>query len=89
MSNAARSAREARSKRRQAIIDEVPAAPAPIVAPPTGKRKTGGSSSGSKIKKRQRQEPAKDEPVTKVKFLTGTLYIYRGQQRRVEFVRRV
>jgi hypothetical protein len=90
LSNAAKSSREARSKRRQAIIDEVPAALAPIVAPPTGKRKTaGGISSGSKHKKRQRQEPAKDEPVTKVKFLTGTLYIYRGQQRRVEFVRRV
>jgi hypothetical protein len=30
-----------------------------------------------------------DEEVVKVKLLTGTLFLYRGTQRRVEFVPRV
>ena len=32
---------------------------------------------------------AEDGEVVKVKLLTGTLYLYRGAQRHVEFVRRV
>jgi hypothetical protein len=86
------SAREARSRRRQAKIDED--------APFTTTTATGGlgeeatHSAKRRLrpppnhgKKRQRQ--ADDGEVVKVKLLTGTLYLYRGQHRRVEFVRRV
>jgi hypothetical protein len=75
------SAREARSKRRQAKIDED--------IPPG--QVTGGKMleqvSMNNPKKRQRGEA--DGEVVKVKLLTGTLYLYRGSQRRAEFVRRV
>lgn len=90
-----KSAREERSRRRQAMIDEAP--PSTIAAngglmgftaPTTIKRKNSSSKSGNK-NKRQRHEGSADEPFTKVKFLTGTLYLYRGRHRRAEFVRRV
>lgn len=76
-------AREARSKRRQAKIDvDVK----DVVPSADGKR--GAPISQGNAKKRQRGE-ADEEDVVKVKLLTGTLYLYRGPYRRVEFVRRV
>lgn len=88
--------REARSRRRQALMDE----PSGNTPPPTpeatdnGKRKVSGAAAAAVENKRRRLSAAKkahceSSPVTKVKFLTGTLYIYRGKQRRVEFVRRI
>lgn len=79
------SAREARSKRRQAKIDEETVIPVDIAAP--GDKRRQASASGN-AKKRQRGDAEAGE-VVKVKLLTGTLYLYRGQYRRVEFVRRV
>lgn len=58
------SAREQRSRRRQALID---------IKPP------------KKVKRMKET----NEPVTKIKLLTGTLYLYRGEHRRAEFVRRI
>uniref|UniRef100_A0A7S3P427 Uncharacterized protein n=2 Tax=Amphora coffeiformis TaxID=265554 RepID=A0A7S3P427_9STRA len=90
-----KSAREERSRRRQAMIDEVPPLPATVggavasIPPPIKRKISNVSSKGGSKSKRQRQEAGADEPVTKVKFLTGTLYLYRGRHRRAEFVRRV
>jgi hypothetical protein len=88
------SARQARSHRRQTMIDESDgvlawtAGTGNLTA--TGKRRlpSGGSNSknGSKSK-RPRQDG--DDSVVKVKLLTGTLYLYRGRNRRAEFIRRV
>jgi hypothetical protein len=80
------SAREQRSARRQAVVDEF----GTIVSPPShpthgGKRKHNGKSSKSK---RSRQDED-DANCLKIKLLTGTLYLYRGRHRRAEFVRRV
>ena len=82
------SAREQRSQRRQAMIDEFGTA---LVSPPShpqsgsGKRKNNGKTSKSK---RPRHE--EDGKCLKIKLLTGTLYLYRGpRNRRAEFVRRV
>eukprot|EP00525_Craspedostauros_australis_P010594 CAMPEP_0198109148 /NCGR_PEP_ID=MMETSP1442-20131203/1161_1 /TAXON_ID= /ORGANISM="Craspedostauros australis, Strain CCMP3328" /LENGTH=218 /DNA_ID=CAMNT_0043764669 /DNA_START=18 /DNA_END=674 /DNA_ORIENTATION=- len=85
------SAREARSRRRQAKIDEdviptdhvhhhIPAKTHP-------KRRMPHSSGTGDRHKKQRTVDV-DEPI-KVKLLTGTLLLYRGAQRRVEFNRRV
>ena len=49
--------------------------------PPPGNR--------SKTYKNSETQYGEDGEVVKVKLLTGTLYLYRGPQRRVEFVRRV
>jgi hypothetical protein len=49
--------------------------------PPPGNR--------SKQYKHNETQYAEDGEVVKVKLLTGTLYLYRGAQRRVEFVRQV
>jgi hypothetical protein len=88
------SAREARSHRRQTMIDESDGVMAYTSGTgnltATGKRRMppGGSNSknGSKSK-RPRQDG--DDSVVKVKLLTGTLYLYRGRNRRAEFIRRV
>jgi hypothetical protein len=45
----------------------------------TGKRRGGNRGGGKK--------PKKNEDVVKVKMLTGTLYLYRGDHPRAEFVR--
>lgn len=91
------SAREARSRRRQALMDEPGSETLPATLPvvtTTGKRKVSGAAAIAAQNKRLRlaaaaaKSPA-EEAVTKVKFLTGTLYIHRGKHRRVEFVRRV
>lgn len=80
------SAREARSRRRQAQIDDATFAPGTEVL--TGKRKLLPTSN-SKNYKYNEPHYAEDGTVVKVKLLTGTLYLHRGHQRRVEFVRRV
>ena len=88
------SARESRSLRRQTMIDESDGVLAWTGGTGNltagGKRRLppGGSSgkNGSKSK-RPRQEG--DDSVVKVKLLTGTLYLYRGRNRRAEFIRRV
>lgn len=83
------SAREQRSRRRQAIIDEHPAPLLPGGAeasvPSNGKRRLG--LNGKMKNKRSRGEG--DDECVKIKFLTGTLYLYRGTNRRAEFVRRI
>ena len=74
------SAREARSRRRQAkMVQEITKA---------SKTRPGGFRSGiSKNGKRAREE---GEECVKIPFLTGTLYLYRGpKKRRAEFVRRI
>jgi hypothetical protein len=88
------SAREARSLRRQTMIDDSDGVLAwtsgtgNLTA--TGKRRlpAGGNNTknGSKSK-RPRQDG--DDSVVKVKLLTGTLYLYRGRNRRAEFIRKV
>jgi len=84
MSEAARdrvSAREERSKRRQAKIDD------DVIPPELLVGEKGAIQLGGILKnKRQRGD---DGNVIQVKLLTGTLYLHRGKQRRVEFIRRV
>ena len=66
--------REQRSRRRQEIIEQDP--------PPAAKRiKEAPRNTNSKKK-------VGDEEVIKVPMLTGTLYLYRGIRRRVEFIRK-
>lgn len=82
------SAREARSRRRQAKIDEDAVPPGTEIV--GGKRLLAldghiGPPSNKKLKNNE----SDDGEVVKVKLLTGTLYLYRGAQRRAEFVRRV
>jgi hypothetical protein len=77
------SAREERSRRRQAKIDEeIPIGPGEVVG---GKRRPPPPP----LSKNKRQRTEEDGEVVKVKLLTGTLYLYRGRQRRAEFIRRV
>jgi hypothetical protein len=79
------SAREARSKRRQAKIDEE--LPVGDVMGPSGKRKL--ASAVAPTFKKLKGNSFNGE-VTQIKMLTGTLFLYRGAaQRRVEFVPRV
>lgn len=89
MSRSARSrasAREARSRRRQAMIDDASVPPGTEIL--AGKRKMPPPP-GHRSKQFKTEAYAEDGEVVKVKLLTGTLYLYRGAQRRVEFVRRV
>jgi hypothetical protein len=84
MSQAAKdrvSAREARSKRRQAKIDD-------DVTPAEWQAAGKGTHQLDEVLKNKRQR-GDDGEVIQVKLLTGTLFLYRGKQRRVEFVRRV
>lgn len=82
------SAREARSRRRQAMIDDAAVLPGTEIL--AGKRKMPPPPAHrSKQFKHNDAQYAEDGEVVKVKLLTGTLYLYRGAQRRVEFVRRV
>lgn len=78
------SAREARSRRRQAKIDE----PGEGEILDGGKRMLPQEPISSKMAKRHHSGDG-DGEVVKVKLLTGTLYLYRGEQRRAEFIRRV
>jgi hypothetical protein len=78
------SAREARSRRRQSKIDEdLPLLECGGVI--GEKRKIMPPANHSK----KRQRPSEDGEVVKVKLLTGTLYLYRGQHRRAVFIRKV
>ena len=83
------SAREARSRRRQAMIDDAAIVPGTEIL--AGKRKLPTPPPGHRSKQYKHNETqyAEDGEVVKVKLLTGTLYLYRGAQRRVEFIRRV
>jgi hypothetical protein len=83
------SAREARSRRRQAMIDDAAIVPGTEIL--AGKRKLPPPPVGNRSRQYKHSETqyAEDGEVVKVKLLTGTLYLYRGAQRRVEFVRRV
>ena len=80
-----RSAREERSRRRQAKIDEeiIPGWNESFF----GAKRSAENFVDSNMNKRQRGDG--DGEVIKVKLLTGTLYLYRGKQRRAEFIRRV
>ncbi|CAB9497959.1 expressed unknown protein [Seminavis robusta] len=94
--------REARSKRRQAKIDETARQSPPppnnkrrIPPPPRykGKRsryhgKTNHSSNGNNSNGSSTTGDDEEEVVT-VKLLTGTLYLHKGLNRRAEFHRRV
>lgn len=81
-------AREARSRRRQAAIEDTKAAIANSSdAQPSRKRKLSGAAKQSAKNKREKQQNQED--CVKIKLLTGTLYLYRGQNRRAEFIRRV
>ncbi|GAX16977.1 hypothetical protein FisN_5Hh356 [Fistulifera solaris] len=77
------SAREQRSRRRQAIIDEF-GVPQPIEEG-SNKRKMPPH----KPFKNKRPKPSGDEKCIQIKLLTGTLYLYRGPNRRAEFIRKV
>jgi hypothetical protein len=84
MSQAAKdrvSAREARSKRRQAKIDD-DIYPTELSVAEKSALQTNGASKN----KRHRGD---EGDVVQVKLLTGTLYLYRGKHRRAEFIRRV
>lgn len=80
------SAREQRSLRRQAKIEEEAVILPPPVPSNGANRKRRLPSKHSSLKKRKSDG---DEEVVKVKLKTGTLYLYRGLNRRAEFVRRV
>jgi hypothetical protein len=82
------SAREARSRRRQAKIDEDAVPPGTEVI--GGKRLLAlDDHIAPPSNKKPKHNESDDGEVVKVKLLTGTLYLYRGAQRRAEFVRRV
>lgn len=73
------SAREARSRRRQAkVIEEI-------------KQPKRGTASGFKgVPKNMKRSREEGEECIKIPFLTGTLYLYRGRKkRRAEFIRRI
>lgn len=74
------SAREERSRLRQAKVEEAP----PAIE--GGSKRLMPPNNLSNNNKRQK---AKGDEVVVVKLLTGTLYLYRGAHRRAEFVRRV
>jgi hypothetical protein len=88
------SARESRSLRRQTMIDESDG----VLAWTGGtgnltvggkRRPPPGGSNGKNGSKSKRPRQEGDDSVVKVKLLTGTLYLYRGRNRRAEFIRRV
>lgn len=74
------SAREARVRRRQQ-------APKVVAARKGTSNKSKKLSGAAKQAVKRKKE--KEEDCVKIKFLTGTLYLYRGERRRAEFVRRV
>ena len=78
------SARAARSLRRQAKIETVAAKVAPRTSSVAMKRGRKQNNTPSK-----RGKAANDEEVVKIKLNTGILYMYKGLNRRVVFVRRL
>jgi hypothetical protein len=83
------SAREQRSQRRHAKIDEVDLIMFPGMELLGGGKRKLTHNSASTASKKYKHDPTLDGEVVKVQLLTGTLHLYRGVQRRVEFVRRV
>jgi len=86
------SARAQRSLRRQANIETVTAkAPSQRSTTNTNNRKRGRRHSGpvNSSKAKKKVKSADDEEVVKIKLNTGTLYMYKGLNRRVSFVRRL
>ncbi|KAG7361707.1 hypothetical protein IV203_036808 [Nitzschia inconspicua] len=88
------SAREQRSKRRQSKIDEDTDVmfPGSDVLVDGNKRKFSSTTTPGPAVKKQKHNTAEADGevvVVTVKLLTGTLYFYRGAQRRVEFLRRI
>lgn len=77
------SAREQRSRRRQAIIDEFG------VSQPMDEGSTKRKMPPHKPFKNKRPKPNGDEKCLQIKLLTGTLYMYRGPNRRAEFIRKI
>lgn len=77
------SAREQRSRRRQAIIDEFG------VPQPMDEGSVKRKMPPHKPFKSKRPKPSGDEKCLQIKLLTGTLYMYRGPNRRAEFIRKV
>ena len=78
------SARAARSLRRQAKIETVAAKVAPRTSSVAMKRGRKPNNTPSK-----RGKASNDEEVVKIKLNTGILYMYKGLNRRVVFVRRL
>jgi len=76
------SAREQRSLRRQAMVEDV--VPQHPVLSSTGKRPRSTPPPPGNVSKKAR----KDGEVIKVPMLTGTLILYRGLNRRAEFIRK-
>uniref|UniRef100_A0A7S2KCQ5 Uncharacterized protein n=1 Tax=Leptocylindrus danicus TaxID=163516 RepID=A0A7S2KCQ5_9STRA len=65
-------------------LDYVPTRTYPRKRPRRIKSKDGD---GSKAKKKSKRSGAKKEKIIKTRYLTGTLYTYKGPNPRVEFVR--
>jgi hypothetical protein len=81
--------REQRSRRRHAKIDEESFIMIPGMELLGGGKRKINPNSGSTALKKYKHDPTLDGEVVTVQLLTGTLHLYRGVQRRVEFVRRV
>lgn len=79
--------REARSRRRQAKMDE--AAETDVTPSTSGSKRRQLQASGNSKSPKVNEQCTNNDEVVKVMFKTGTLYLYRGARRRVEFVRRV
>jgi hypothetical protein len=82
---AAASAREERSRRRQAVLEEQQQ----LLS--QEHRRNAHNSRGANRKNGRNKDPALDDEkdVVRVPMLTGTLFLYKGQHRRAEFVRNV
>lgn len=97
--NGALSARAKRSKRRQAKIEKDPAKKGSAMKKTTNKKtieasikkeySKGSSSSKNDTTIMKKGVGGKEEEVVKVKLNTGTLYLYKGLNRRAVFVRRL
>lgn len=87
-----KTARAQRSARRQLKVETEPAKKGPAMIPKKGSKrrmemkKEIGVVTTTSIKK---SSDDKDEEVVKVKLNTGTLYLYKGANRRAVFVRRL
>jgi hypothetical protein len=51
--------------------------------------KSSSTNNTSSLVTTTKPHPKEEEECVKIKFLTGTLYLYRGKRRRAEFIRRV
>lgn len=80
------SAREQRSRRRQAILEDEKAAPGSISNANAGKKRPLPKNVKNAAKKARADD---NDECVKIKFLTGTLYLYRGRHRRAEFIRKI